>query len=270
LEAAALSGFLPVQTRLGLLRKANPAIAEALHGCDPDTNRYYARIMLRARERQPAWKKKELIKTVERICREEFPDPGTDPTAGAQVTGFFVLLASLIESTVRDQWVTFGIASGVIFLMMVAAVRSLKMAAIAMVPNVIPILAITGLMGWLGVRINMGAAMIAAVSVGLSIDSSIHYLIAFQRLIATGYIGRQALWRVQHTVGRAATLSTLALIIGFAGMMFSDFVPTIYFGALSSLAMLGGLFGNVVVLPLLLHLFSPRGAAPERALPSDP
>ncbi|MBI1901987.1 MAG: MMPL family transporter [Planctomycetia bacterium] len=253
--APGAAALLPTKLKIAYLKQSLPALVDSLHGRDPDTGCYYARIMLRARERQPSREKQNLILAVERIGREEFPPRDGDPLTGAQTTGFFVLLASLIESMVRDQWVTFSIASGAIYLMMLVAVRSFRLAAIAMVPNVVPILVITGAMGWLGVKINMGAVMIAAVSIGMSIDSSIHYLIGYQRLRASGHESIEALRRVQETVGRAASLSTLALIVGFSALVVSEFVPTIYFGSLVSLAMLGGLCGNVVFLPLLLHLF---------------
>jgi predicted RND superfamily exporter protein len=111
-----------------------------------------------------------------------------------------------------------------------------------------------GMMGWLGLKINMGAAMIAAVSLGLSVDSSLHYLLSYQTARKAGLSSVAALGEVQQTVGRALVFATLALIIGFSSLCFSEFVPTIYFGALVSLAMLGGLLGNLVLLPLLLRL----------------
>jgi predicted RND superfamily exporter protein len=132
------------------------------------------------------------------------------------------------------------------------------LAAIALVPNALPILVVMGAMGWLGLKINMGAAMIAAVSLGLSVDSSIHYLTSFQRARRAGKSVHDSLTEVQQTVGRAVVFSTLALIVGFAVLTTSDFVPTIYFGTLVSLAMLGGLAGNLVILPVLLKLFIPE------------
>jgi hypothetical protein len=141
--------------------------------------------------------------------------------------------------------------------MLLIAFRSPLLAAIAMVPNVLPILMVLGLVGWVpGMKLNMGAAMIAAVSMGLSVDSSIHYVTALRRARAAGLSTIDALARVQPTVGRAMVLSTLALIVGFSVLCASDFVPTIYFGLLVSLAMLGGLLGNLVVLPLLIKLTS--------------
>jgi predicted RND superfamily exporter protein len=154
----------------------------------------------------------------------------------------------------RDQWLTFGIAVAAIGLMMLIAFRSPVLALVALIPNVLPILIVTGIMGWLGVKINMGAAMIAAVSMGLSVDAEIHYIAMFCRLRKQGRSVSDALHAVHQSVGRAVFFSTLALVIGFGTLCLSDFVPTIYFGALVSLSFVGGLLGNLVILPLLLRL----------------
>src|SRR6185369_2269596 len=132
------------------------------------------RIMLRARERQPAEQKRWLINEVNRIAREEFSDE-------AEVTGFFVLLTNLIESILRDQWITFAVSSLAILAMVWIGFRSWHFALIAMIPNAVPIYMVMGLLGWVGLKMNMGAAMIAAVSMGMSVDSSIHYFSAFRR-----------------------------------------------------------------------------------------
>ena len=137
--------------------------------------------------------------------------------------------------------------------MMFLAFRSLRLALVTLVPNALPVLVLFGAMGWLGVRVNMGAAMIAAVSLGLSVDGSIHYVLSYQRERREGASLATALRSVQATVGRASVFATLALVIGFATLCFSDFVPTIYFGTLVSLSMIGGLVGNLVILPLLIQ-----------------
>ena len=230
-----------------------PALETALEGEDPQRpGQYLFRVMLRSNERQPSATKRAIIAQVEQISREEFPPEGDTP--GAEVTGFFVLLANLIESILRDQWTAFVVAAVAIWLMMLVALRSPTLATIALVPNALPIFVVTGLMGWIGLKINMGAAMIAAVSVGLSIDSSIHYLTAFRRERDREVPLDDALASVHQTVGRAVVFSTLALIVGFTVLCTSQFVPTIYFGALVSLSMLGGLVGNLIVLPVLIKL----------------
>jgi uncharacterized protein len=151
-----------------------------------------------------------------------------------------------------DQWRTFFVCTIGIFAMLLVAFRSVRLSLIALVPNLLPIYVVMGMMGWLGLRMNMGAAMIAAVSMGQTVDSSLHYLVCFQRARKSGMSVNAALTSVQQTVGQSMIFSTIALIIGFGVLITSEFVPTIYFGALMSLAMLGGLFGNLVALPLLL------------------
>jgi len=145
--------------------------------------------------------------------------------------------------------------------MMAVAFWSVPLAVVTMIPNTLPVLVLFGAMGWLGIRINMGAAMIAAVSVGLSVDGSIHYVMLYQRLRRNGALADDALARVQQTVGRAAVFATLALIVGFTTLCVSDFVPTIYFGALVSLSMVGGLIGNLIALPILIRLVDRRKGA---------
>jgi uncharacterized protein len=235
-----------LQQAIAQVRSEMPDFYAALIGIDPTDGRRYARIMLRARERMSAAEKQALIAGTTRICREEFPK--------AEVTGYFVLLANLINSTARDQWVTFGLSSLGIGGMMLAAFRSFKLALVAIVPNALPIFVVTGLLGWLGVKINMGGAMIAAVSLGLSVDSSVHYITAYGRLRRHGYSLHEAVASAHLSIGRAMVFSTVALVVGFSALCLSQFVPTIYFGALVGLTMIGGLAGNLVVLPLLLAL----------------
>jgi predicted RND superfamily exporter protein len=252
---------------------AMPAFAAALRSPPDEHGQAWLRIMLRAYERQPADQKRWLIDEVSRIAREEFPpadraDVGRgspDPApAAAEVTGFFVLLTNLIESMLGDQWTTFFVCTIGIFAMLLVAFRSLRLSLIALVPNLLPIYVVMGMMGWLGLRMNMGAAMIAAVSMGQTVDSSLHYLVCFQRARRGGMSVNVALTSVQQTVGQSMIFSTIALIIGFGVLITSEFVPTIYFGALMSLAMLGGLLGNLVALPLLLS-WTERDDTPTRS-----
>jgi len=238
-----------------------PAFVRSLVGRDPRDGGTWLRVMLRARERQPAAAKQSIIDQVRRIATEEYPTAATRP--GAEVTGFFVLLAQLVDRLLADQWLTFLIAAVGIFVLLAVAFRSPLVAAIALVPNGLPIFVVLGLLGWIGEPINMGTAMIAAVSMGLSVDSSIHYIAAFRRRLAEG-THAAALEAAHQTAGRAMIFSTLALAIGFLALTTSGFMPTVSFGWLSALTLLGGLAGNLVVLPVLLALAAPwiRGGSP--------
>jgi predicted RND superfamily exporter protein len=233
------------------LALAMPTFMAALRSTGQgEQNHGRLRIMLRAPERQPAEQKRWLINEVTRLAREEFP---AGPQAyGAEVTGFYVLLTNLIESILRDQWTTFAVSSLAILAMVWVGYRSWQYALISMIPNAVPIYVVMGLLGWAGLKMNMGAAMIAAVSMGMSVDSSIHYFSAFRHARREGKTVHAALTQCQQSVGLAMIFSTIALIVGFGVLITSEFVPTIYFGALMSLAMLGGMLGNLIVLPLLL------------------
>ncbi len=263
----ATDGPLPL-LQIRVMTAAMPEFMNALQWSSPDKDHGALRIMLRARERQSAEQKLSLIKDVETLVKKEFPDAQREieadsPTTG--VTGFYVLLANLIQSMLKDQWTCFLIATVGIGCMMLIAFRDWKLALVALVPNAMPILVVLGLMGWLNIKMNMGAAMIAAVSMGLSVDSSIHYITSFLRARRAGTNVSEALHAVQQTVGRAMVFSTIALIVGFTTLCASEFVPTIYFGALVSLSMAGGLCGNLVILPLLIGIVHREGKLAKAA-----
>jgi len=254
LQSTRLGSWL-VTGALDMMRTQVPQLSRTFIGHDPEDGSTWLRVMLRAHERQPAPQKRAIIDQVKRIVAEEFP--AHDGRAAGEVTGFFVLLAQLVDRLLSDQWLTFFLAAAGIFLLLAVSFRSLLLATVALVPNALPIFVVLGLLGWVGDRINMGTAMIAAVSMGLSVDSSIHYLAAFRRRLAAGQTIPAALETAHQTAGRAMIFSTLALVVGFLALTTSGFIPTVSFGALSCLTLTGGLFGNLVVLPVLLSLLAP-------------
>jgi len=254
LEKSRLGGWL-VTGAVGLLRQREPKLSAALVGRDPEDGSHWLRVMLRARERQPAAAKRGIIAAVRRIVAEEFPGGGGRPAG--EVTGFFVLLAQLVDRLLADQWLAFLVATAGILALLAVSFRSLLLALVALVPNALPIFLVLGLLGWIGEPVNMGTAMIAAVSMGLSVDSSIHYIVAFRRRLAEDGAVAAALGVAHQTAGRAMIFSTLALVVGFLALLTSSFIPTVSFGALCCLTLTGGLLGNLVVLPVLLALVAP-------------
>ena len=230
-----------INQRLRKLDDVQPEVVSMFY--NPQKKRM--RIMLRARERQPAEAKSRLIAEVTRISLEIFPD--------AKITGPFVMLANLINSLMAGQMVSLGTCSFLIVLALWVAFGSLRMAVIALIPNVFPVLLVLGGMGWAHVPINVGTAMIASVSTGLSVGSSVHYLMIYRRLRRAGLNHVIAVAQTHSGVGLALVLSNVARIIGFSILTISAFVPLAWFGALDALAMLGGLVGNLVLLPVLLY-----------------
>jgi len=250
------TGNMIVGTAVTFFQQQMPQLAASLIGTDPLDGSTWLRVMLRAREKQPALLKRSLIDHVQKTVTEMFPP--TKTTSTGEVTGFFVLLAQLVERMIEDQWLTFLIAAIGIFFFLSFGFQSMVIGGIALVPNILPIIFILGVLGWTGEPINMGTAMIAAVSLGLSVDSSIHYTTAFRRqLLLHGSI-TEALHSAHQTAGRAMIFSTLALVVGFLALTTSEFIPTVSFGRLSCLTLLGGLAGNLLVLPVLLSLAARR------------
>lgn len=242
---------LPLATRLGLLRRFQGEFVSSLH--NPEAGRM--RIVLRAEEQQPADQKNQLIADVQQRARAEFPDAEIQPVA----TGIFVLLAFLIDSLLSDQLTSFLLAALGVVTMMTVAFRSLRIGLISLVPNLFPIVLVVGAMGWLDLPINIATAMIASVSMGLTVDNSIHFLSSFERSRRGGLTVREALAEAHQTVGKALIFANLALIAGFSVLTLSHFIPLVYFGILVSVAMFGGLVGNLLLMPLLLQWSQGRG-----------
>jgi len=231
-----------IRRKLELITAFQPEFEPSLYNAEAGR----MRLVLRAKQREPSEVQLKLIETVGAWGREEFKD--------AKTTGLYVLLTFLIESLLRDQIISFFLTVAMVVVIMVLAYHNLRIALVSLVPNVFPILLVVGAMGWLGVPVNVGTAMIAAVSMGLTIDASIFYLYGYRKMRGAGRPVADALRQTHQGFGRALVFGTLALVVGFSVLAMSRFIPLVYFGVLVSLAMLGGLIGNLLLLPLLLPL----------------
>jgi uncharacterized protein len=270
-------GKLTIEARLLGMRQVMGSFVETLITKSDDGQRYL-RIMLRSAEQADSEQKEQLIAEVRRevdaLAESESWQRlfnGVDsksiatPTIGQQqsrsralVSGYYVLLSQLVSSIVADQWRCFAVATIGIWIAMTIALRSPWLATLTILPNALPSLCILGWMGWMEMRVNLGAAMIAAVSMGLSVDSSLHYLIRFQSERRLGRDFDSALMAAQSDIGMAILLSTSALVFGFGSLMSSNFLPTVVFGTTASISMVGGLLCNLVVLPAFMRVFYKR------------
>lgn len=251
----------PPSIRLGRMRQVIPTFADALLMPRDAEGPRLLRIMLRSPEDLPAEAKGELIAQVQATVTEHttreawqaFFEADRKTTTG-QVTGYYVLLARLVASLLADQWSTFLVALVAVTLTVWLATGRIGWTLAALLPNVLPVLGTLSLLGWLGIPLNMGGAMIAAVSIGLTIDGTIHFLNAYRiSRQAFGRGRRRSILRAGTRVGAPMLLATLALVIGFSVLTTSPFVPTATFGALLSTAMLLGTATNLVFLPVLLY-----------------
>jgi hypothetical protein len=214
------------------------------------------RLQMLAREQEPSEVKSELLAFIRRTAEEVLAEQPDQKFSGIRVTGTYTLLHHLVSGLMSDQLNTFLLASASVFTIMAIALRSIRLAVVGLVPKIGPVLMVLGAMGWLGVPIDMGTPMIASVSVGISVGFSIHYLYRFRQERLAGASFDDALRATHRRVGGAMVFSNLALVIGFAVLGLSNFIPTVHFSLLADVALIGGLAGNLLVLPLLLKLVS--------------
>ncbi len=242
----------PVKTLEKATRK-QPRLIESFH----NQNNRRMRIVLRSVEQQSSENKIAQIAKIRTCVREFFAGrPELSQATPPAASGLFVLLAEVIQSLLADQLRAFIVATAGILACMTIAFRSIRIGVISLLPNIFPVAMVMGTLGWIGMPVNIGTAMITSVSMGLTVDSTIHYITAFER--ARRKTSVTAALQIAHAgAGRAVVFASLALIAGFLVLTASRFVPLVYFGALLSLSMIGGIFGDLVLLPLLLRWTTP-------------
>jgi len=190
----------------------------------------------------------KMVSSVEQVAARQLgPDYNLTPTGEYYqvVTDSNRLVANVISS--------FSLSLGTVFMAIFVLFRSFKLLALALVPNLVPLAWTAGLMGFLGIDLSTGTAMIASVAIGLTVDSTIHYLARFQREDRGDF--KEAVRRTTMACGRALTISALVLFFGFSVGGLSSFLPTIYFSVLTGITMLGAVVCDLLVLPASLVLY---------------
>lgn len=170
-------------------------------------------------------------------------------------TGSFYKMNLDSNQLVSDMIKSFSLSIGLVLLSILVLLRSLRLALLAMIPNVIPIIWAIGLMGFCGIDLSTGTAMIGAVVIGLAVDDTIHYMVHYRRIYAG--VASEAVVATTTQTGRALMIASLVLAIGFWVGCFSSFKPTIYFSLLVGGTLLGALLCDLLVLPACLILNSP-------------
>ncbi|MEE8078459.1 MAG: efflux RND transporter permease subunit, partial [Pseudomonadales bacterium] len=211
------------------------------------------RVSLRAREGASVREKIEMSDDILQKATAAF-----GPEYDVTVTGLYYFYATLITGLLGDQSTTFVITLIAIFVITALFLRSWKLAAIGMIPNLFPMVACLGLMGWLGIPLNMATSMMLAISLGIAVDDTIHYLWRFRRELQCDGNVAAAVVRSHRSVGLACVFTTLVITGGFWILCFSRFLPTAYFGVLIGLTMFVALAADLMLLPVLLSIFVSR------------
>ena len=217
------------------------------------------RVTVRIKDSVPSLNRNELLKKI----RTDLTDRLGFKPEQVHLAGVLVLYNNMLQSLYTSQIVTMGFAT--LFLMgtFVVLFRSLRIAVIAIFPNLLAISCVLGVMGWLHIPLDMMTITIAAIGVGLADDDTIHYIHRFKHELETTGSYAAALQRSHDSIGHAIYYTTVTLVIGFSILSLSNFIPTIYFGLLTVLAITVALLASLTLLPQLLVLIKPYGKEPK-------
>jgi predicted RND superfamily exporter protein len=173
------------------------------------------------------------------------------------ISGLLVFYNNMLNSLFSSQILTLGTVFVVIFLMFIVLFRSVKLALITIVPNVFSASVVLGIMGVFGIPLDLMTITIAAISVGIAVDNSIHFIDRFRNEMNQHHDPAAAIVEATNNVGQAMFYTTIVITAGFLIMVFSNFVPTMYFGMLTAIAMITALIANLIMLPMLVAKFKP-------------
>lgn len=176
-----------------------------------------------------------------------------------KLSGMLVLYNNVLQSLFRSQILTLSMVFLAIFVMFFMLFKNWKLAVIGVIPTVVAAGLILGLMGWLGIMLDIMTITIAAITIGIGVDNAIHYIHRFREEVELDGDYWGAVKRCHSSVGRAIYYTSITVTLGFSIMALSSFIPSIYFGLLTGFAMLVALVGNLTLLPLLLVKFKPLG-----------
>ena len=215
-----------------------------------------ARIQLRAKETGGQLRRAELLEKIHQYAIDEV---GIAPK-NIRFTGILVLYNNMLQSLYKSQIVTLGAVFIGIMIMFLVLFQSVKISIIAILPNFLAAGIVLGSMGIFGIPLDMMTITIAAITVGIGVDHAIHYLTRFKREFSldSNYIG--AMHRAHASIGQALFYTSITIIAGFSILALSNFIPSVYFGLLTGLAMLAALLGSMTLLPQLIIISKPFGA----------
>ena len=168
-----------------------------------------------------------------------------------------ILFNNLLQSLFKSQILTLGFVMLGIFIMFIILFKNLKLALIGVVPNFIAAFFILGLIGLLGIPLDMMTITIAAITIGIAVDNSIHYIYRFKEEYVKLRNYKKTLKSCHSTVGKAILNTSITIVFGFSILVMSNFIPTIYFGVFTGIAMLLAMVSVLTLLPSLLLNIKP-------------
>jgi predicted RND superfamily exporter protein len=214
-----------------------------------------ARISLRIIDSQENLRRNDLINKINFDLENEL---GIEKDQ-YKLAGVLILFNNLLQSLFKSQILTLGLVMIGIFAMFMILFRNIKLSLIGVVPNFIAAFFILGIIGLLGIPLDMMTITIAAITIGIAVDNSIHYIYRFKEEFSKINNYKETLTTCHSTVGTAILNTSITIVFGFSILVLSKFIPTIYFGVFTGLAMLLAMISVLTLLPSLILVFKPFG-----------
>ena len=214
-----------------------------------------ARIFARVLDSNPDLRRNELLETVRRDLGEKLGFEEQDVI----VSGLLVLYNNMLQSLFSSQIKIIGVVMLGIAIMFLVLFRSITLSIIGVLPNLLGAVVVLAVMGWAEIPMDMMTITMAAITIGIAVDNGIHYIYRFREEYALNNNYVETLYVCHTNIGKAVFYTTLTIIFGFSILVFSNFIPTIYFGVLTASAMFIALLAALTVLPRLILLWKPFG-----------
>ena len=213
-----------------------------------------ARISMRIKDSNPELRRKDLINTIDNDLQTKFLLSKDE----YKITGVLVIFNNLLQSLFDSQIKTLGIVMFAIFVMFLILFKSITYSLIGTIPNFIAAFFVLGFIGFLNIPLDMMTITIAAITIGIAVDNSIHYIYRFREEKEKLQTNEKIIDICHHTVGKAIISTSITIVFGFSILGFSNFIPTIYFGLFTGMAMITALVLVLTLLPRLLIQFAPK------------
>ena len=214
-----------------------------------------ARISLRIKDSEKNLRRNDLIKKIEYDLENQIGLESNE----YKLAGVLILFNNLLQSLFKSQILTLGFVMSGIFAMFLILFRNIKLSLIGVVPNFIAAFFILGIIGLLEIPLDMMTITIAAITIGIAVDNSIHYIYRFKEEFFQNNSYEKTIKLCHSTVGIAILNTSITIVFGFSILVLSNFIPTIYFGVFTGLAMLLAMISVLTLLPSLILLTKPFG-----------
>ena len=214
-----------------------------------------ARISLRILDSKENLRRNELIKKINYDLENEL---GLNVDE-FKLAGVLILFNNLLQSLFKSQILTLGVVMAGITLMFLILFRNITLSLIGVVPNFMAAFLILGIIGMLRIPLDMMTITIAAITIGIAVDNSIHYIYRFKEEFKSIKDYNKTLEKCHNTVGVAILNTSITIVFGFSILVLSNFIPTIYFGVFTGIAMLLAMISVLTLLPKLILIVKPFG-----------